>query len=180
MNKTGKNGSNYSICWDYKNSVKPGVCPWARNFTPVPGWKAKPTTIRGFGCTIETYNVTECPLFDRDGFKGGMVENLMGSADKVEIDDSDVKTLACAIIERYVEDWKQLDYGKLKDLCIGASHVYRDHVLKFFASQWFGDLLTVAAPDFEPPNIWKALRIPRSMLEEVIVNEKPVGRFNGK
>lgn len=167
MNPTGKNGSNYSKCWDCKNSTKPNVCPWARDFTPVPGWKAEKTSVRGISNLMDTYNVIECPLFKRDGFNGGMVEDLFGKKEELHIDESDAKNLACAIIERYVEDWKQLDYGRLNDLCIGASHVYRDHVLKFFASQWFSDLLMIAAPDIAPQDVWKALRIRRHMLEGV-------------
>lgn len=182
MNPTGKNGSDFSICWDCKNSTKPHICPWARDFTPVKGWKAAPTKIKAFGGgIIDTYIVRECPLFSRDSFGGGKVENTFtGKTEHIEIDDDDLKTLACAIIERYVEDWKQLDYGRLRDLCIGSERVYRDHVLKFFASQWFYDLLQIAAPDYEPPEIWKALRIQRSMLEGVKFDEKPVGRFDRK
>ena len=28
MNPTGKNGSDFSICWDCKNSTKPHICPF--------------------------------------------------------------------------------------------------------------------------------------------------------
>lgn len=60
-----------NICFDCKNAVpdKEGHgCPWSRKFEPVPGWTAEPTTIRqGYKYdAVDTYIITECPLFDPD------------------------------------------------------------------------------------------------------------------
>lgn len=162
----GKN-SPQTLCWDCENSTKPHICPWARDATPVKGWVAKPTRLGG-SYPMDSYRVIDCPLFKRDSFDGGVTRNAFVTHDPVRIDLEDVKTLACAIIERYTEDWKALDYGDLKDLVIGGAHIYRHDVLRFFASQWFGDLLAVALPNIEPPQVWAALKINKRMLREVM------------
>lgn len=120
---------------------------------------------------MDSYLVKSCPLFERGSFKGGMVEDCFGAKQKAKVSVSEVHSLACAIIERYVLDWKILEYGALSDLIIGSFRITRVGILKFFASQWFGDLLAIALPDREPPEIWEALRITPAMLKEVMRNE---------
>lgn len=50
-----------NICFDCKKAV--GGCSWSEKFEPVEGWKAEPSIIAGY---IESYYITECPLFERD------------------------------------------------------------------------------------------------------------------
>lgn len=52
-------------CWVCKNSI--GVCSWSYNFTPVEGWKAKPTKIVVNGKYEDSYKIIECPQFKYDG-----------------------------------------------------------------------------------------------------------------
>lgn len=170
MSNYGKNGSNPSLCWDCKNCTKPSICSWARDFTPVKGWLAEPTRLGG-AYPMDSYLVKDCPLFSRGSFKGGSVEDLFGAKQHASITLQEVHPLACAIIERYVLDWKMLEYGALSDLLVGSQRITRVGILKFFASQWFGDLLSIALPDRDPPEIWEALKMTPSMLKEVMRNE---------
>lgn len=117
---------------------------------------------------MDSYKVIECPLFKRDSFDGGNTKDVFIKHEPPKIDDSDVYALACAIIARYAEDWKALEYGKLTEVYMGGAHIYKVHVLKFFASQWFGDLLSIALPNIEPPEVWKALKIEKRMLKGVM------------
>lgn len=48
-------------CWHCKNSYTNG-CSWAREFKPVEGWKAVPTSI-GYNPTTKSYQVISCPEF---------------------------------------------------------------------------------------------------------------------
>lgn len=54
-------------CWDCKNAC--GGCSWSRNFTPVNGWVAEPTTITyktgDILHTTDTYKIFECPEFKK-------------------------------------------------------------------------------------------------------------------
>lgn len=58
------------LCWNCKRTggckgVKP--CPWALAFKPIKGWEATPTVIREKdGTKVESYDITECPLFIKD------------------------------------------------------------------------------------------------------------------
>ena len=61
-----------SLCWYCANSTNGSKCPWARSFTPIPGWKAEKTQIKGNSKGdrgYESYNVRKCPLYraDREG-----------------------------------------------------------------------------------------------------------------
>lgn len=69
---TDRHKDKRSICWYCANSTNGGKCPWARSFTPVPGWEAEKTQIKGNGRGdkgYESYNVKQCPLYraDREG-----------------------------------------------------------------------------------------------------------------
>lgn len=144
-----------TLCWDCKNSTKPDICPWVRDFTPVPGWTAEKTEIRNLG---ESYLVKECPLFKRGAFKGGMEEDVFGKREHISIDNQDTVKLAEAIIERYVEDWKFLEYGELDGIRFCGSRLKRKKILEFFYSEWFERLLSLFS-DIEPDYIRKALKI---------------------
>lgn len=61
-----------SLCWSCQNATNGSKCPWARSFTPIPGWKAEKTQIKGNSKGAkgyESYNVRKCPLYraDREG-----------------------------------------------------------------------------------------------------------------
>ena len=47
----------------------PKVCPWMRNFTPIAGWEATPSTYTnaGSGCgVVESFQIKSCPLYSPD------------------------------------------------------------------------------------------------------------------
>lgn len=58
-----------SICQTCAREI--GTCSWERDFTPVPGWKAVPTILKGQNFSkgsnlkkqIPSYQVISCPLF---------------------------------------------------------------------------------------------------------------------
>ena len=62
------------LCWDCQKAC--GGCSWSRDFTPVPGWKAKPTKIISYTTNgsgrratkkkfyIDSFAVYECPEFE--------------------------------------------------------------------------------------------------------------------
>ncbi len=56
------------LCWECQNAL--GGWSWSKNFTPVPGWKAKKVYLRhatrGWLDRVETYKVIECPEFRKD------------------------------------------------------------------------------------------------------------------
>lgn len=57
-----------SLCWKCAKAC--GGCSWSdRSFTPVDGWVAEPTKVRGHqadGQVMDSYMVHECPLFESD------------------------------------------------------------------------------------------------------------------
>ena len=76
----------------------------------------------------------------------------------------DTFDLAYYIIERAVEDWKALDYGRRSEVYIDKEIAERREVLEFFFSRWFA-VLCDAALDYTPQQIRRALRIPEDALE---------------
>lgn len=71
MNNPG--GYEHTLCWDCANATNPAVCPWVRGFEPVPGWEAEKTLKEEDSWSpFESYLVKCCPLFERDGIRGGM------------------------------------------------------------------------------------------------------------
>ncbi len=61
-----------TLCWECEwAGGKDKKCPWANNFEPVPGWKAKPTKILRQSQTsrikreyVDSFDVYECPMFE--------------------------------------------------------------------------------------------------------------------
>ena len=54
-----------TLCWKCARAC--GGCSWSDgSFTPVTGWKAKPTIITMAGRIIKSYKVIKCPLFKDD------------------------------------------------------------------------------------------------------------------
>ena len=57
-------------CWFCANAC--GGCEWSKDFRPVPGWDAKPTTItlhngrEKYNVQIPSYEIHACPKFVKD------------------------------------------------------------------------------------------------------------------
>ena len=131
-----------TLCWDCANATKPHVCPWVGKQEPVPGWKAKPHLVGRFRWNpFESYHVMACPLFEEDAYCGGTLEDEEAHHSFPHIDDDDVRNLAEAIIERWIDDWELLERGKLRTVKMDSQYVHRDRVISFFYSCWFAELL---------------------------------------
>ena len=79
-----------------------------------------------------------------------------------------LENLSAAILLTAVEDWKSLDYGKLKyGAIIKENAVERDEMLEFFFSDDFKRLVHVAT-NYTPTQIRRALRIPQKTLKEAL------------
>lgn len=57
----------HTLCWDCQNA-RAGRCSWFTNYTPVEGWTADKTK----WMNSYSYNVRECPLFERDEPRAGI------------------------------------------------------------------------------------------------------------
>ncbi|MBO5909353.1 MAG: hypothetical protein J6Q67_06230 [Clostridia bacterium] len=55
-----------TLCWTCANATNGNLCPWVKNFTPVEGWVAEPKKIFFNNVTIDSYYITECPLYRKD------------------------------------------------------------------------------------------------------------------
>ena len=55
-----------TLCWLCANATDGNLCPWVKDFTPVEGWEAEPRKIFSNNVTIQSYNITKCPLFRKD------------------------------------------------------------------------------------------------------------------
>ncbi len=56
-----------TLCWTCKNAVL--GCSWSKNFTPVEGWEAVPTKVRGnleLDEWLDSYLVISCPKYIED------------------------------------------------------------------------------------------------------------------
>lgn len=62
-----------TICWGCDKAY--GQCSWSKSFTPVEGWEAerRDVKIAVYGY-VESYIVTACPLFEKDGEKDELCE----------------------------------------------------------------------------------------------------------
>ena len=78
MDEVTKGGFRLTLCWNCAHATHPDVCPWVERFEPVPGWKAEKTYLmQDTPSPYESYLVVECPLFERDGYFGGMKRRRM-------------------------------------------------------------------------------------------------------
>lgn len=150
-----------SICWDCKNAVKPHVCPWMDDYTPVKGWTARKMKV-GTPPYCESYLVTACPLFKRDGYEGGTITNHFGTHERIKPEEDEIVELAEAIVERAVEDWKYLEYGQLSKVRCHGDLLERDELLCFFFSGWFNVLLQ-SFSERNPSQIREWIRITDDM-----------------
>lgn len=73
--------------------------------------------------------------------------------------ERDVIDLAYGVLERAVEDWKALEYGRKESAMIEkGAWVERSEVVEFFFSKWFSRLCEPL--HYSPEEIRKALNIP--------------------
>ena len=151
----------HTLCWDCKNSTKPWNCPWVENFTPVKGWLATPTSV-GKYYNYDSFYVTSCPRFERGSFCGGLAEDAFGKQEPAQVEEKDCGTLAEAIIERAVEDWKFLEYGALEEIVFCGGRIFKTELLEFFFSEWFEQLLE-SFTERTPQNIRRYLKIKEDM-----------------
>lgn len=58
-----------TLCWRCRHAVLSAStgCSWSRRFVPVEGWTAEKHQQRSNGSAYETYCVTSCPLFQKNG-----------------------------------------------------------------------------------------------------------------
>lgn len=76
----------------------------------------------------------------------------------------DVFDLAYVILERAVEDWKALDYGRRSEVIVDKELVERDEVVEFFFSKWFEILLNATLP-YTPAQIRRYIHMPENIRE---------------
>lgn len=87
-----------------------------------------------------------------------------GALNNVELDPFD---LALGIIERYVIDWRALEFGARDYVLVDGVLVSKEDTLTFFFEPWFYDLCT--AIHYTPKQIRKALRIPEDAIERLLI-----------
>ena len=193
----------HTLCWDCSHATD-NKCPWATSERPVPGWRARPTTIRFASEKTDSFHVYYCPLFDRDAERGGLkkvalggetdersncnnsgltatvyrMANVshsgnLGSGDSPVADrrdrqarglkaDREILDLAFGIIEKAVQDWKVLEYGRKESAMVEkVDWVHREDLLEFFFSKWFARLCEPLA--YTPEEIRAALNIPEEL-----------------
>lgn len=163
MNPTGKGNWDKpkSLCWDCANATDSGKCPWVDSFTPVPGWKAKPTKIFG-SYPMESYVVLDCPRFRRDSFGAGTEKCLLAWKKPLKLYNDDLQNIAEAIIEGAVADWKALQYGALEAVTFCVSRITKQKTLEFFFSEDFENYLSTFS-ERTPEQIRSWLKITEDM-----------------
>lgn len=152
--------AGYSICLNCGRATNPDVCSWAKDNTPVKGWKATPTVV-GNVYKFDSFRVEDCPLFIPDAENGGLEEGIFGSR-RVRIDKDDTVSLASAICVRAVEDWKFLGNGAIVSVPYYGSRLHREELLQFFFGEWFARLLA-SFSERTPEQIRSLLGITESM-----------------
>lgn len=63
--KRGQNKQSGQLCWDCKKAC--GYCNWSRSLEPVKGWTAEKVTRKSGNTSYETYHISACPEFEKDG-----------------------------------------------------------------------------------------------------------------
>lgn len=82
----------------------------------------------------------------------------------------DVFDLAYVTLERAIEDWKALDYGRRAEVMVDKELVGRNEVVEFFFSKWFEILLAATMP-YTPKQIRKLIRMPEDAREIIACAE---------
>lgn len=118
-----------TLCFNCVNAVN--GCSWAREFKPVDGWTAKKTQIGNSSNynhrIIDSYYVTECPLFQ------------YGLSPLGEGDIDAYIALAHAIVSGLVEEYKNALRQTERDGQTGRLAEYE----KIFMSEYFGNISVV-------------------------------------
>ena len=154
-----------TLCWDCENATDINKCPWACNNTPVDGWWARPTQVRMYRGNDhrmeDSYCVIMCPLFERDGWRGGVYKHdTLTKQVLKDVTNMDIRAIAAAIIKQQIEDWEILDRGKrAKAIPLGGKVVNTSESIKFFNSTWFATLLA-AVSESSPEEVREMLGVP--------------------
>lgn len=141
--------SNYKVskCQSCKNALGKTACSWARNFTPVEGWRADPTVISAGSVVEETsYCVYYCPNYER------------GNSD-VEWGSGDYRRLLMDILYQAIADWKALNCGQIESLRYKSEVIKSEELIHFFNSKYFEWLVRLTI-NVDPGEIRSALKIP--------------------
>lgn len=72
--------------------------------------------------------------------------------------------LTYVILERAVEDWKALEYGRRAEVIIDKELVEREEVVEFFFSKWF-EVLCQAALPYTPAQVRRYIKMPENIRE---------------
>lgn len=59
------NTQNFQLCWNCKNATNRFACPWVEDFSLVDGWVVKKSKRRYNLNDYESFEIIECPLFER-------------------------------------------------------------------------------------------------------------------
>ena len=134
-------------CMNCRNACGKTACSWATDFTPVEGWIAEPTVLsEKYSYTQPSYCVLWCPQYSR-------------GHSEVEYGDGDIRNLVFEILLQAVEDWKALDYGRIKEKRFRSDIIKADDLISFFNSKYFNYLVKLCL-GFKPRQIRKALHVP--------------------
>jgi hypothetical protein len=66
-----------TLCWDCSKAT--GYCMWSTELEPVKGWKIIPTKRVNSDGEFYSLIVLECPEFERDAYKGGVIRKGDGT-----------------------------------------------------------------------------------------------------
>ena len=147
-----------SLCWDCALATQPWKCEWADRFEPVPGWEAEKCYCGQKGYGYESYDVIACPKFKRNSYAGGLAKDPM-CRKRIALDDSGAIALSEAIIERAVDDWKELRNGELeRTRASDGKAVKRDELIRFFFSGEFASMLN-SFSQYTPAQIRRFLNV---------------------
>lgn len=150
-----RKGASDQLCWDCAKCY--GGCPWPDAFVLPEGAVAEPSHRAG---VMNTYRITECPMYDHD------------TRDPFDVrsDEPDAaKRLLRSIVKRAARDYARAlvyvrDNPKLLSpenieaveksrFQFGAVRVIKD-CESFFRSEWFEDILDHLGIESFPPEAW--------------------------
>lgn len=158
MNESGVSSAHDpTLCWDCANATRPWRCKWVGEFQPVDGWAAQKNLVSRRSAPYESYHVVKCPKFSRDSYCGGLAHGE--DETKAHLDHNDVASLAEAIIEQQIQDWKDLEYGALDSYAYSGNYIKKKEVVAFFHSPWCAELLA-AFTQWTPAQVRGWLKIP--------------------
>ena len=125
-----------SICWSCGRSTDK-TCSWAKDFTPVKGWKADRSK-RKSEVYKDSYTVHACPMF--------RAENA-----EVEFEDEAVKKLCNAVLALAASDYYTLMTCKevTKDV------LYARHNIEAFLTSEYAELFAI---DYNPMYLYEEIR----------------------